>query len=351
MASIRLPYVQAFVDKKTGAVFRYFRRPGSSRVRLPGVPGSVEFMAAYQMALAAPKVAIGIERSKVGTVGTAIGHYYLSPLYFGVLAPGTQNMRRAILERFRAEHGDMPIALLPQAFISLTLSTMRPFAARNWLKALRHLMQFAIAASLRKDDPTQGIKLRQVKTSGIYTWSERDIAAYEAAHKIGTKARLALALLIYTAQRRSDVIGMGKQHINDGVLQVRQQKTGAALAIPVHPDLRAVIDATPSDHLTFLTTKNGKPYGGNDFSEQFRAWCDAANLPKECSAHGLRKAACRRLAEAGCSANEIAAISGHVTLSEVQRYTKAADQARMARNAMARQAAAANDLATSTVKF
>jgi integrase len=260
-------------------------------------------------------------------------------------------MRRAILERFRAEHGDMPIALLPQAFISLTLSTMRPFAARNWLKAIRHLMQFAIAAGLRKDDPTQGIKLRQVKTNGIYTWSEQDIAAYEAAHEIGTKARLALALLLYTAQRRSDVIGMGKQHIKDGVLQVRQQKTGAALAIPVHPDLRAIIDATPNDHLTFLTTKSGKkPYGGNDFSEQFRAWCDVAKLPKECSAHGLRKAACRRLAEAGCSANEIAAISGHVTLSEVQRYTKAADQARMARNAMARQAAAANDLATSTVK-
>jgi integrase len=80
-----------------------------------------------------------------------------------------------------------------------------------------------------------------------------------------------------------------------------------------------------------------QPYSGNDFSEQFRAWCDTAELPKACSPHGLRKAACRRLAEAGCSANEIAAISGHATLSEVQRYTKAADQARMARNAMARQ--------------
>jgi integrase len=119
---------------------------------------------------------------------------------------------------------------------------------------------------------------------------------------------------------------------------VRQSKTGAVLQIPVHAELRAVIDATPGEHLTFVTTKTGKPYSGNDFSEQFRAWCDAAELPKTCSPHGLRKAACRRLAEAGCSANEIAAISGHATLSEVQRYTKAADQARMARNAMARQA-------------
>jgi integrase len=76
-------------------------------------------------------------------------------------------------------------------------------------------------------------------------------------------------------------------------------------------------------------------YGANDFSEQFRTWCDAAGLPKHCSAHGLRKAGCRRLAEAGCSANEIAAWSGQ-SLREVERYTRAADQARLARNAMVR---------------
>src|SRR5262249_2388423 len=150
-----------------------------------------------------------------------------------------------------------------------------------------------------------------------------------------------------TAQRRGDVIRMGRQHIRDGVLQVRQAKTGAVLDIPVHPDLQAIIEATPGEHLTFLTTKTGKPYSGNNFSAQFRVWCNAAMLPGKCSPHGLRKAACRRLAEAGCSANEIAAISGHATLSEVQRYTKAADQARMARNAMARQT---NDTATSGVK-
>jgi hypothetical protein len=93
------------------------------------------------------------------------------------------------------------------------------------------------------------------------------------------------------------------------VLTVRQQKTGTTLAIPVHSDLRAILDATPGEHLTFLVTSLG-PYTAANFSKQFREWCDAAGLPK-CSAHGLRKAACRRLAEAGCSANEIAAISGH----------------------------------------
>jgi integrase len=203
---------------------------------------------------------------------------------------------------------------------------------------------------MREGDPTQGVKLPRVKSDGIHTWSEDNIAAFEATHPIGSKPRLAFALLLYTAQRRGDVVRLGRQHVRDGVLTVRQQKTGAALAIPVHRDLAAIMDATASDHLTLLTTKTGKPYAPNDFSEQFREWCNAAGLPKECSAHGLRKAACRRLAEAGCSAPEIAAISGHATLSELQRYTKAVDQALMARNAMTRQQNAQNESARPTVK-
>ena len=168
-------------------------------------------------------------------------------------------------------------------------------------------MQYAVAAEICKVDPTQGIKLPKMKTDGIHTWDETEITAFEAAHAIGTRPRLAMALLLYTGQRVSDVIRMGRQHIRNGVLQVRQAKTGAVLDVPVHPDLHAIIDATPGEHLTFLTSsKTGGPYVGNALSQQFRIWCDAAELP-QCSAHGLRKAACRRLAEAGCSTNEIAA--------------------------------------------
>jgi integrase len=235
-------------------------------------------------------------------------------------------------------HGDKPLALLPQKFIAHELSQMKPHAAHNWRTAIRALLQFAVAQGLCAQDVTQGIKLPSVKTDGYYCWSESDIAAFEAHHPIGSKPRLALALLLYTAQRRSDVLRMGRQHIRDGVLSVRQDKTGTVLAIPVHTDLQAIIDATPSGNLTFLTTDNGKPYGGPNFSNRFREWCDEAGLPKQCAAHGLRKAACRRLAEAGCSANEIASISGHASLREVERYTRAVDQARMARNAMARTA-------------
>src|SRR5262249_34405341 len=113
---------------------------------------------------------------------------------------------------------------------------------------------------------------------GFHTWTEDEIAQFEAHHPIGSKPRLGLALLLYTGQRRSDVVRMGRQHIKDGVLTVKQQKTGATLAIPVHAHLQAVLDATPSEHLTFLVTATGKLYGGNAFSEQFRNWCDASRI-------------------------------------------------------------------------
>jgi integrase len=334
-AHLRLKFIQAWVDRE-GRVHRYFRRPGFPRVRLPGLPGSAEFMEAYQAALDNQHHEVGAtKRSKLGSLSAAIAGYYTS-LEFRSLAAGTQAARRSILERFRAAHGDKPLALLPQKWIAHVLSTMKPHAAHSWLAVIRALMQFAVAQEFCKQDPTQGIKLPSIKTKGYYTLNESDIAAFEAHHPIGSKPRLAFALLLYTAQRRGDVLRMGRQHFRDGVLTVRQDKTGAVLAIPVHSDLQTILDATPSAHLTFLTTDRGEPYGGPNFSNRFREWCDAAGLPKQCSAHGLRKAACRRLAEAGCSANEIAAISGHASLREVERYTKAVDQARMARNAMAR---------------
>jgi integrase len=138
--------------------------------------------------------------------------------------------------------------------------------------------------------------------------------------------RLAFGLLLYTGQRRGDVIRMGRQHVRGGVLTTRQAKTGVAVAIPIHPELQAILDASKAGHLTFLTTAAGKPFTGGSFTNWFGASCRDAGLPLGLSAHGLRKAMCWRLAEAGCSTSQIAAISGHATLREVARCTKAADQ-------------------------
>jgi hypothetical protein len=109
---------------------------------------------------------------------------------------------------------------------------------------------------MRDDNPVAGVSAPKAKGDGFQTWTEVQIAVFEARHPIGSRARLAFALLLYTAQRRGDVIRMGRQHIRNGLLAVRQNKTGTALQIPIH----AALQVTPSDHLTFLTTSFGKPF-------------------------------------------------------------------------------------------
>ena len=209
----------------------------------------------------------------------------------------------------------------------------RPVAANSLRKVLRAMMKHAVEIGLRADDPTRDVRPIRIKSDGFHSWNDDEIAQFEKRHPIGSFARLALVLLLYTGQRRSDVVRMGPQHIRNGVLHVRQQKTGIELAIPVHPALAAIIADTPSYHLTFLTNQLGRPFTAGYFGQWFREQCDMAGL-RHCSAHGLRKAAARRLAEAGCTAHEIAAITGHASLKEVERYTRAVDQQKLAAAAM-----------------
>jgi integrase len=336
MTKVHLKYVQSF--SVGGQRFHYFRRRGL-RVRLPGIPGSTEFMQKYQETLALSTTTptdIGAStRSKTGSVSAAIAEYYGSQA-FRSLGGGTAAKWRANLERFREKHGHLSLASLPKEFVVVLLDTLAPHAALNWLKTFRHFFRWCLDRKLVRNDPTFGIRLKKPKSDGHHTWTEDEIAQFEAYYPIGSKPRLAFALGLYTAQRRGDVVRIGRQHIRDGVLSVRQQKTGAVLAIPVHHDLTAILAATPVGHLTLLTTDSGKSYPANSFTDQFRAWCDAAGLPQRCVFHGLRKAACTRLADAGCTVHEIAAISGHKTLKEVAHYTEGADQRRLARSAMER---------------
>jgi integrase len=137
---------------------------------------------------------------------------------------------------------------------------------------------------------------------------------------------------------------MGEQHItreDDGieilnwVRKKTEDKTGFELAIPVHPELRRIIDATPSKHLKFLVSESGKPFAIENFGIWFKGRCNEAGLP-HCTFHGLRKAAATRLVDAGCDVVEAAAITGHASLMELQRYIETRDRKQAARRAMAK---------------
>lgn len=347
MTTLKMRYVQSFKDRH-GKQRYYFRKRGQTPISLPGLPGSTEFMAAYQSALSDKTEArqIGAKRTKPGTFNALIVEYYQSVEY-KILAPSTQQTYRGIIERFRAKNGERQVATLTAKAIEdmLAKKAAQPVVANGILSMLRLLMRFAVARRYRTDNPTRELKKLRNRTDGFHTWTEDEIEQYERRWKSGTRERLALALLLYTAQRRSDVVRMGRQHIKNDLIAVTQQKTGTKLLIPIHPALAAELRHVPKDQLTFLQTSKGAPFMPAGFTNWFFERAQSAGLPKGCSPHGLRKAASRRLAEAGVSASVIQAITGHKTLIEVSRYTAAADQ-----EARARQAIAAFKTGTSAVK-
>jgi integrase len=333
-------HVHSWIDDRHGKAKAryYFRRRGCKQVPLPGLPGSPEFEQAYQAALAGTSLpsTVGEKRIRVGSIDALVVAYLNSPGFIA-LRPSTQQVYRGIIETFAKEHGSKPVAGLTREHIEKMLArkAKTPGAANHWLRMLKTVLKFGVRSGMCANDPARDVEFIKRKIVGFHCWTEDEIAQFEAHHPVGSKARLALALLLYTAQRRGDVVKMGRQHIRNGAIAVVQEKTNKPLMIPIHPALQIVLDATPSEHLTFLTTSYGQPFTSDGFGNWFKKQCDAAGLPKHCTAHGLRKAACRRLAEAGCSANVIASISGHKTLKEVERYTRAADQEKMARAAMA----------------
>ncbi|MCA3506230.1 MAG: tyrosine-type recombinase/integrase [Rhodobacter sp.] len=330
-------YCQGFQDRH-GKVRWYFRRPGFKRVPLPGLPWSPQFMAAHEAAMGG-KVPVAVERSKPGTVSALVAAYYRSSEYLN-LRPITQRTYRSTIEPFREAHGEKSVANLKREHIKAILAKMadRPAVANNWRKTIKILMHFAIQEmGLRNDDPTAGIRKLKTGSTGYRTWTEEEIERFNVRHPLGTKPRLALDLLLYTGQRRADVVRMGWQNVREGVLITRQSKTGTQVEIPLHPTLLASIEAFPQRNMTFLLTDYGRPFAVAGFGNWFRDRVVEAGLPNGLSAHGLRKAACRRLAEAGCTGPQIMSISGHRNLKEVQTYIDAADRLGMAREAIQKQ--------------
>jgi len=337
VASIRLKFVKAYVDRH-GKARHYFRQPGRKPVALPGLPGSDEFMAAYAAALAdTPRVEVAERRTRAGSVNSAIIGY-LDSAAFVRLAPVSKRNYRKILERMRKDYGDLDIATLKRKHVvrMLDAKAETPSAARDFLRCLRLIIHFTINIGIREDDPTTGVRVAVPKSDGHHTWAEEEIAAFQATYPMGSRPRLALELLLGTALRCVDVVKIGRGHVRNGVIHITAQKTKMALAIPITTELETAINAAaPSEHMVFLLNERARPFTADGFSKWFSERCEEAGLP-HCSAHGLRKAAARRLAEHGCTVHEIAAITGHVSLREVERYTKAADRERLARAAMNR---------------
>ncbi|MGC2222186.1 MAG: tyrosine-type recombinase/integrase [Methylocella sp.] len=296
-------------------------------------------MADYHDAMGGIEPASPRHRMPAGSVAAAIA-LYLNSADFSGFAPATRADRLRILTSLaRTDRGGLPFARMESQDVERLLAekAAAPHAAKSLLKALRSVAKTAVKLAVIAKDPTTGAKVyAPTSKAGFKMWEESDIAQFEARWPVGSRERLAFALLLYTGQRRGDIIRIGPQHERGGCLELRQGKTGADVSIPVHPALRAILKASKGGHLAYLTTATGAPFSPGYFTNWFGSAVRAAGLPLGLSAHGLRKAMSRRLAEAGCTVHEILAISGHVSLKEVERYTKGVEQKRLANAAMER---------------
>src|SRR6516162_1312140 len=275
MARLRLKHVNAFRNRnrKDGRTRHYFRRRGQKAIPLPGLPGSDEFMAAYAMALAAIP-----DQPEIG----------------------------------------------------------EPTAKRHWLKAIRGLLRFAVPTML-KADPTEGIAtVKLPKSKGHHTWTDYEIEQYRACWPLGTQQRLVMEFALETASRKGEVVRLGPQHVRKGRIRIERTHGSEDVDIPLSPELQAACDAMPKAHLTYIVTMHGKPRSKFGLGNDFAKWVTEAGLPARCRLHGLKKGGMRRLAEAGGTAHELMAFSGHKTLTEVQRYTTDADRKKLADSAMAK---------------
>jgi integrase len=329
------PFVECWRDRH-GRVRVYFRKGKGQRIALPASVGSDEFNIAYQAALAG-QIEGKRERRRpdqAGTIGALVASYMRSAAYIG-LRDTSKAGYTTWLEMLRAKHGHRTLAGLTRSRIVtgiLQPYAARPGAAQFVLKIVRILIRHAIEIDWLNHDPSLGIK--RAKTEEVRSWTDEEIAAFEKRWPIGTKQRLAFGLMLYTGQRRSDVYRMTWADVNETSIRVVQQKTGAKLTLPLHTDLKVALAAAEREHITIINNQWNRPFTVESFGMWLRDAITAAGLPLDCRPHGLRKAAGRRLAEAGCTANEIMSVLGHTTLAEAERYTRQADQEKLAKAAL-----------------
>ncbi len=336
-----LKYLVSDTDRH-GTVRIYVRRHGR-KVRIRELGTVEEFMAAYRAALStgATTEPVLATAPAPGSLRWLVQSYYGCPEYLG-LHESTRAGRRAMLDAICREHGTKPFARMETKHIRLQIRDPKattPEAANGRVKALRQVFNWAVGVDLATTNPARGVPmLASNNPDGFHTWTEEEVRKYEARHPSGTKARLAIALFMFTGVRISDVVRLGPQMERDGELCFTEEKNKHRKPkhreSPILPALRAELDANPSGHLAYIVSEWDRPYASSKaFGNRFKSWCTQAGL-SHCTAHGLRKAGATRAAENGATEHQLMAIFGWDSPKQAALYTRKANRKRLAAEAM-----------------
>lgn len=327
----KLPYLNRQPGRHgNGRVYWYVRVGKGPRIPIPGEYGSDEFLKAYTAAVSGGRGSSPPpSRASRGTLHWLVDHWKRSSDWMAT-SPATRRQRDNILVHVLEKSGDRAVEDIDAAAVRAGREKRMatPAAANNFLKTMRALFRWAREAQLVEVDPTIEVKFLKVKTKGFAPWTMQDVDAYRERWPIGTVQRLALEIYINTGFRRSDAAVVGRQHVRDGIIQIRTSKTDTPVFIPILPALQAAIDAGPVGDLAFLATRYGRPFTKESLGNEFRSWCDEAGISK--SAHGIRKLAATVVADAGGSEQELQALFGWTTNAMSGIYTREANRKRQA---------------------
>lgn len=345
-----LPYLERDEDRH-GNPRVYVRRHGK-RIRIKAKEGTAAFATAYADALASLETkaqpAQALTAHAKGTLGWLGSLYFATKNDFLKLAKESQRARRNSLEEcFREPFSDTdpdPMGNCPLKYFTVQKAKRLleakdgPGAATNRRKHLSAMCAWAADAGHLPTNPVRDVRAgRAQKGSGYYTWTVADVEQFLERHGKGTKARLALGLLLFSGARRQDMVTFGRQHVRGGWIRYVPKKTlykrRDVSQKPFLPVLEQIIASSPCGSLTFLETSHGKPFTAAGFGNWFRERCDEAGLP-QCSAHGLKKAGATIAAENGATTKQLMAMFDWTTISQAEVYTRKADQRRLAGEAM-----------------
>lgn len=336
--SDRFPHAKAYRDRHGKTRWRY--RVKGFTAELGTEWGSEHFCRCYSDAVnrQQSKPGAGSDRTVPGTFNDLAVRFY--QLHLPTVAESTAADYRAVIEPLRLKHGNKRVAHMARRHVLAIKGEMSatPQQANKTLKRLSQMMDLAVDLEWRADNPVRGVKRYPSNPQGFHAWDEGEIARFYEVHQLGTPAHLAMTLMLYTGAAKCDAVQLGRGNLREGRLFYRRSKTkrnpdGIEIDIPIHPALAEALALRP-DAFTFLETAQRKARTVDGLGASMRKWCDKAGLPN-CASHGLRKAICRRIAEAGGTAFEIMSVSGHISLKEAQRYCEAFGRKELADSAIA----------------
>ncbi len=345
MTFVKFQYITKDRDRH-GNLRYYFRRPGKAKIRLRGLPGSEEFMAAYKAAVSNEAPAkVKVEKS----FEWLCERYYRSA-YFQSLEPDTRRRKRAVLDEIcnivgasGKRLGLAPAAGLKRVHVRQLrdMKASAPEGANFRVKQISALYAWAIQSDLVTVNPAEKVEKLSNGSDGYYTWTDQDVEAFEACWPVGSRPRLAMAIMLYLGVRRSDAVLIGRKHESRDGLSVAfsqfkgRKKNPKILVLPILEPFRAILDVSELGKKTWLETAFGKSYSAAGFGNAFKDWCREAGLP-QCTAHGLRKIGAVRAAEAGASEHELMAMFGWDNANMARIYTRKAAQKKLAASGAAK---------------